>query len=112
MVEQSFCHQCTHAGHVPFRHLSVLDPELHGLRRGETQGKHPNGDDETDGSGELRHGVRKEWVTDGHVAFDGEGGDGQDCGVSRCLGSEALKDAEGFAEDVGGGRPNPAKSIV
>lgn len=109
MIEKSFCDKGTHARYMSFGHLHVLDPELHGLGSGEAERQHPYRDDEADGSGEFGHRVREEGVADGHVAFHGEGGDGEDCGVGGGFSGKALEDAEGLAKDISAGRPNPAQ---
>lgn len=46
----------------------VNDAELDGLRHGETEGQQPDHHHEFDGSGQIRHSVRDEGMTDRHVS--------------------------------------------
>ncbi|CAN8010419.1 unnamed protein product, partial [Ixodes pacificus] len=78
----------------------VHDAELHRQRNGAQRAQHPDDHHKLDGSGQLGHGVCPERVADGHVAFDGERGDGEDGRVGGRLRGQATENAEGLAEDV------------
>lgn len=67
------------------------------LYQSHSQRHHPDHHDHADGTRQLGQGVREEGMTDGQVAFHGEGGDCQHGGIATDLCDKGVKDAAEIA---------------